>query len=154
MPKGHNANNAPHSDLSTAPQAEFGIKVRVYIEDTDAGGIVYYVNYLKFMERSRTEFLRSFGYHKPAVLDNGLLLVVHSAEVNYRRAAQLDDELTVTTRIASIKRTSVRFEQEVWRGNELLCQGLIRVACVTSDTLKARPLPADIHTKLSKLTKS
>lgn len=55
----------------------FGIPLRVYIEDTDAGGIVYYVNYLKYMERCRTEFLRSLGYHKPAILDGGLLLVVH-----------------------------------------------------------------------------
>ncbi|MDQ2077902.1 tol-pal system-associated acyl-CoA thioesterase [Marinimicrobium sp. ABcell2] len=141
-------------DPSTSTQPEFSITVRVYIEDTDAGGIVYYVNYLKFMERSRTEFLRSFGYDKPAVLDDGLLLVVHSAEVNYRRAARLDDKLTITTSIASLARTSVRFKQNVWRGNELLCQGLIRVACVTGDTLKPRPIPADIHSKLSTLTES
>ena len=66
----------------------FSIPLRVYIEDTDAGGIVYYVNYLKYMERSRTEFLRSLGYDKPAILDGGLLLVVHAAQINYRRPAR------------------------------------------------------------------
>lgn len=128
--------------------------VRVYIEDTDAGGIVYYVNYLKFMERSRTEFLRALGYDKPAVPEQGLLLVVHSAQIDYHRAARLDDQLQVTTGIAALKRTSVSFEQNVWRGNELLCQGLIRVACVTGDTLKPRPIPTDIHAQLLILTES
>ena len=77
----------------------FSFPVRVYIEDTDAGGIVYYVNYLKYMERSRTEFLRSLGYDKPAILEGGLLLVVHTAQVNYRRSARLDDQLQVTTQL-------------------------------------------------------
>src|SRR5690554_7690155 len=115
MPEGQTPNSAP--------QADFGIKVRVYIEDTDAGGIVYYVNYLKFMERSRTEFLRSFGYDKPDILDDGLLLVVHSANVQYRRPARLDDQLQVTTAVAHLARSYVEFQQQVLRGNELLCEG-------------------------------
>ena len=76
------------------PNKEFLLPVRVYIEDTDAGGIVYYVNYLKFMERSRTEFLRSLGYGKTSVLDDGLLFVVHSLSVDYQKSAKLDDELS------------------------------------------------------------
>ena len=70
-------------------QQSFLMSLRVYIEDTDAGGIVYYVNYLKYMERARTEFLRALGYDKPAILSTGQLLVVHSASVNYRRPARL-----------------------------------------------------------------
>jgi 4-hydroxybenzoyl-CoA thioesterase len=123
----------------------FSIPVRVYIEDTDAGGIVYYVNYLKFMERSRTEFLRSFGYDKPAILDDGLLLVVHSAEVQYRRPARLDDQLQVTTSIARLARSYVEFQQQVMRGNELLCEGLIRVACVDGESMKPKAIPAAMH---------
>ncbi len=128
----------------------FSIPVRVYIEDTDAGGIVYYVNYLKFMERSRTEFLRSLGYHKAAILDGGLLLVVHAAEVNYRRSARLDDELQATTRITKLARTYVEFHQQVLRRSELLCEGLVRVACVSAETMRPCALPAEIHSELQK----
>jgi 4-hydroxybenzoyl-CoA thioesterase/acyl-CoA thioester hydrolase len=126
----------------------FNIPVRVYIEDTDAGGIVYYVNYLKYMERSRTEFLRSLGYHKPAILDGGLLLVVHSAQINYRRPARLDDELQVTARIEKLARTNVEFKQLVLRGDELLCEGLIRIACVDAASMKPSALPADMQHQL------
>ena len=74
----------------------FAVTVRVYIEDTDAGGIVYYVNYLKFMERARTEFMRSLGYGKTAIFSDDKMFVVHSANVQYLGAARLDDELSVT----------------------------------------------------------
>ncbi len=127
----------------------FSIPVRVYIEDTDAGGIVYYVNYLKFMERSRTEFLRSFGYDKPAILDDGLLLVVHSAEVQYRRPARLDDQLQVTTTVAHLARSYVEFQQQVLRGNELLCEGLIRIACVDGESMKPKAIPSTMHQQIN-----
>lgn len=126
----------------------FSIPLRVYIEDTDAGGIVYYVNYLKYMERSRTEFLRSLGYHKPAILDGGLLLVVHSAQINYRRSARLDDHLQVTAQIEKLARTNVEFKQQVLRGDELLCEGLIRIACVDAASMKPSALPIDMHHQL------
>ena len=80
--------------------AEFSHKLRVYIEDTDAGGIVYYVNYLKFMERARTEFMRTLGYRKSAIFDSGLMFVVRDMAVNYRLPARLDDELEATARMA------------------------------------------------------
>ncbi len=129
---------------------DFKIPVRVYIEDTDAGGIVYYVNYLKYMERSRTEFLRSFGYDKPAILEGGLLLVVHSAQISYRRAARLDDLLSVSSGIHKLARTYVEFQQTVLRGEEVLCEGLIRVACVNAVSMKPQSLPVDIHQQLDK----
>ena len=126
----------------------FSLPVRVYIEDTDAGGIVYYVNYLKFMERSRTEFLRTLGYHKAAILDGGLLLVVHAANVNYRRSARLDDELQVKTTVANLARTYVEFNQIVMRADELLCEGMVRIACVNSDTMRPCPLPEGLRLQL------
>lgn len=127
---------------------QFSIPLRVYIEDTDAGGIVYYVNYLKYMERSRTEFLRSLGYHKPAILDGGLLLVVHAAQINYRRSARLDDQLHVTAQIEKLARTYVEFKQQVLRDGELLCEGSIRIACVDAVTMKPSAIPADMHYQL------
>jgi len=128
---------------------QFSIPVRVYIEDTDAGGIVYYVNYLKFMERSRTEFFRTLGYHKPALLDDDLIMVVASAQVDYRRSARLDDELQVTTFILKLARTYVEFKQQVYRGQELLCDGFVRVACVKGSTMKPSAFPASMHQQLT-----
>lgn len=133
---------------------DFSIPIRVYIEDTDAGGIVYYVNYLKYMERSRTELFRSLGYHKPAILDEGLLLVVHAAQVNYRRSARLDDQLQVTARVEKLARTYVEFQQQVFRGDELLCEGLIRIACVNADTMKPNAIPAGIHLQLNQFSQT
>jgi len=129
--------------------SQFEIPVRVYIEDTDAGGIVFYVNYLKFMERARTEYMRQLGYDKPAVSSDDKLLVVHSANTQYRRPARLDDLLTATVVIRKLARSYVVFEQKVFRGSELLCESEIKVACVTQADLRPVALPekmrADIH---------
>ena len=137
---------------------DFTFPVRVYIEDTDAGGIVYYVNYLKFMERSRTEFLRTLGYDKPAILDDGLLLVVHAAEIEYQRPARLDDELQVSTAVAKLARTYIEFKQQVRRGQgadqELLCLGNIRVACVNSVTMRPHAFPGHMHKQLMNFIES
>jgi 4-hydroxybenzoyl-CoA thioesterase len=115
----------------------FAVTVRVYIEDTDAGGIVYYVNYLKFMERARTEFMRELGYGKTAIFSADKMFVVHSANVQYLGAARLDDELEVTARPLKVARSNIVFEQSVFRGGELLCRGEIRIACV--DRASNRP---------------
>lgn len=130
-------------------QQSFLMSLRVYIEDTDAGEIVYYVNYLKYMERARTEFLRALGYDKPAILSTGQLLVVHSASVNYRRPARLDDLLTVSAVPIKIARSSVTFLQQVFRDEELLCEASIRIACVDASSMKPSALPEDIHAKIS-----
>ncbi|USD22262.1 tol-pal system-associated acyl-CoA thioesterase [Microbulbifer sp. CnH-101-E] len=126
----------------------FGIPVRVYIEDTDAAGIVYYVNYLKYMERARTELLRSLGYDKPAMPQEGVLLVVHSAEVQYRRSARLDDALRATAAIGKLGRAAVTFEQKIWRGDELICEGVVKVACVADDSRRPCALPEPIYSAL------
>ncbi|MCQ3828192.1 tol-pal system-associated acyl-CoA thioesterase [Microbulbifer elongatus] len=126
----------------------FSIPIRVYIEDTDAGGIVYYVNYLKYMERARTELVRALGYDKPAMPQQGLLLVVHSAEVQYRRSAILDDELRATAAVARVGRAAVTFVQKIWRGSEIICEGVVKVACVDDASRKPCAFPQPIHQAL------
>lgn len=125
----------------------FEFPVRVYIEDTDAGGIVYYANYLKFVERSRTELIRSLGYGKTAILEEGLLLVVHSLDARYLAPARLDDELIVTSAIKTIARSYLLFEQQVRRGEQLLCVANTKVACVNPE-MKPTALPSHIRQSL------
>ena len=126
----------------------FSIPVRIYYEDTDAGGIVYYVNYLKFMERARTECLRSLGFAQSQLAGENLLFVVHSAEARYHAPARLDDELRVTAQVLELNRASLRFVQQVWRESDatLLCEGQFLVACVRADSLKPRAIPEALRT--------
>lgn len=127
---------------------EFSLPLRVYIEDTDAGGIVYYINYLKYMERARTEFMRSLGFAKTAILEDKLMFVVHAADVRYLDAAVLDDELLATALPVKAGRTNIVFHQQVRRGDKVLCQGDIRIACVDSELRKPRAMPDAIRQKL------
>ncbi|MEG0964828.1 MAG: tol-pal system-associated acyl-CoA thioesterase [Pseudomonas sp.] len=121
----------------------FAHRCRVYYEDTDAGGVVYYVNYLKFMERARTERLRALGFAQSAMAQDNLLFVVHSSEARYHAPARLDDELRVTAQVLELNRASLRFVQQVWREKDatLLCEGQFLVACVRADTFKPRAIP-------------
>jgi len=125
------------------------IPVRVYIEDTDAGGIVYYVNYLKFMERARTELMRQLGYGKAALFDDDKMFVVHSLQCNYSASAVLDDELVVSACIKHSGRSYVLFEQAIKRGNELLCSSEVKVACVSRTTAKPVAMPAAMRAALT-----
>lgn len=122
--------------------------LRVYIEDTDAGGIVYYVNYLKFMERARTEFLRHLGFSKVAILSDEKMLVVHSLSSQYKRPAKLDDLLTVSAEVIKLSRVSITFKQEVFRGSELLCVGEVKIACVDSKSMQPSKLPKTMYTRV------
>jgi len=121
----------------------FTHRCRVYYEDTDAGGIVYYVNYLKFMERARTERLRSLGFAQSQLAGEDLLFVVRSSEASYHAPARLDDELLVSAEVVEMKRASLRFRQQVRRAEDdlLLCEGQFLVACVRTENLKPRPIP-------------
>ena len=121
----------------------FALRCRVYFEDTDAGGIVYYVNYLKFMERARTERLRALGFAQSQLAEDGLLFVVHSAEARYLAPARLDDEVIVSAQVVELNRVSLRFRQQVWRASDsvLLCEGYFLVACVRADNFKPRAIP-------------
>ncbi len=125
--------------------------VRVYIEDTDAGGIVYYVNYLKFMERARTETLRALGHEHALNTLTDVQFVVRRAEVRYHRPARLDDALMVSARLVQLRRASLLFHQEVRRGDELLCAATIDVACLRHSDLRPQALPADVHASLTSL---
>lgn len=121
---------------------EFKWPVRVYIEDTDAGGIVYYINYLKFMERARTEFLRHLGFDHAEMMQQGTMFVIHSSEINYREPAQLDDELQVTVAITDIKRTHLTFKQQIYCGARLLTEANIKGVCVIKKNMKPCAIPA------------
>jgi len=127
----------------------FSLPVRVYIEDTDAGGIVFYANYLKYFERARTEFLRSKGFELRAGMEDGVNYVVHSLEVKYRQPAKLDDQLNVFASVEKLGRTFLLFRQ--WVANEkeqILVEGLVKIACINLDTQKPRALPAELLGKL------
>ncbi|WP_207061938.1 tol-pal system-associated acyl-CoA thioesterase [Motiliproteus sp. SC1-56] len=122
--------------------APFTYRLRVYIEDTDLGGIVYYVNYLKFMERARTELLRELGFEQTKLRSAGVIFVVHSLDSRYLKPAQLDDELNVETVIEQASAATLAFRQNVARlDGTLLCSACVKVATVAADSLKPTRTP-------------
>ena len=127
---------------------EFSVKLRVYIEDTDAGGIVYYVNYLKFMERARTEYMRAQGYGKDYIFKHDLMFVVHEVALKYLKPAVLDDELEATVQLQELRGATMRMQQSVRRQGQLLVSGDVTIACVDRSTLKPRRIPREIIDKL------
>ncbi len=124
--------------------------VRVYWEDTDGGGIVYYANYLKFMERARTEWLRSFGLDQSRLArEQGLIFTIVEVQIEYRRPARLDDELRVSCVAEAQGRASFAFRQDIVRkaqdgSGELIASAQTRAACLDAKTLKPRPLPEEL----------
>ncbi len=129
-----------------APEAaaEFSLPLRVYIEDTDAGGIVYYVNYLKYMERARTDFMRSLGLDRAAIFNAELMFVVADISLRYHLPARLDDMLEATARLEQVRGASLRLWQSVRRGVDTLVEGSVQIACVDAGTLQPRRIPADM----------
>ena len=125
--------------------------IRVYYEDTDAAGIVYYANYLRFIERGRTEFLRALGHDQNVLMKEGVAFAVRAIEAEYLKPARLDDLLTVTTSIAALGRAQLTFAQRVLRGHELLLDAKIRVACIDPATGRPIRMPRAIHEQLSAL---
>jgi acyl-CoA thioester hydrolase len=120
----------------------FSWPARVYWEDTDAGGIVYYANYLRYLERARTEWLRSFGFSQGTLAqDGGIVFAVVSLNIEYRRPARLDDELTISCAPRTEGSASVHFAQRVIRQDELLIEADVRVACLDARTLKPKRIP-------------
>jgi acyl-CoA thioester hydrolase len=128
--------------------------LRVYWEDTDAGGVVFYANYLKFFERARTEWLRTLGFsQQQMLLEARVMFVVADTALRYLRAARLDDLLEVTVAVAEAGRASLRLSQQAWRDDELLAEGEIRIGCVAAGDGSAagfRPcrIPAAILEKI------
>jgi acyl-CoA thioester hydrolase len=127
--------------------------VRVYFEDTDAGGVVYYANYLRYLERARSEWLRAMGFDQRKLMDEtGLGFAVRAVAAEYLRPARLDDDLRVTCSIKTLGRAQVIFEQTVERGAETLLTATVRLACMDLARGKAAAVPAEIHEQLAKLT--
>ena len=136
--------------LLPRPERAFVWPVRVYWEDTDAGGIVYYATYLKFMERARTEWLRALGCDQASMrARHRLQFVVARANVEYRRPARFDDRLDVAVRVLALRRASVELSQHVRSaGRELLCHAEIRVGCVDIETFRPRGIPISLQQEL------
>ena len=132
---------------------EFSWPVRVYYEDTDSGGVVYHSNYLNFMERCRTEWLRELGYEQDYLIEHEkLIFAVRSITADYHKPARFNDALTVTVAVEKSGKVSIDFVQKIWRGAELLCEGHVRIASLDSDRLKPKKLPAGIAAKLEQIT--
>ena len=128
--------------------AEFRLPIRIYVEDTDAGGIVFYANYLKFMERARTELMRSLGFDKPALFDD-MQFVVCEVSLKYHSPAVLDDQISVTAVLGKASRVSFEMTQQVFRGDELLVEGWVKVACVNSATKRPQGMPKPMFRALN-----
>jgi acyl-CoA thioester hydrolase len=123
--------------------------VRVYYEDTDAGGIVFYANYLKFFERARTEWLRALGVNQHDMREqHGAIFVVKNASIDYHAPAKLDDVITLTLWIEKLGRASVQFVQQASCGAALLASARVKVGCIDQAALKPRPLPDAVAAKM------
>lgn len=136
--------------------SDFTWTIRVYYEDTDAGGVVFYANYLKFFERARTEWLRAAGVGQHAMTDrHGVMFVVKSTALDYHAPARLDDELKLTVVVEKMGRASVQFVQQAWRSNdageELLATGRIKVGCVDAVRFRPSEIPQDVLASIKKL---
>ncbi|MGC8701949.1 MAG: tol-pal system-associated acyl-CoA thioesterase [Thiomonas sp.] len=141
----------------TAPT--FTWPVRVYWEDTDAGGIVYYANYLKFFERARTEWLRSLGLAQSELAaQSGLVFVVADLQLRYAAPARLDDALQIQLRVLDLGAASLQVAQQAWRTDaqgapvSLLCEAPVRVGCVQSASLRPARIPADVRARITRWT--
>jgi len=119
--------------------------VRVYYEDTDSGGVVFYANYLSFMERARTEYLRHFGFEQDQLIEQqNTIFAVRSVQLDYLSPARFNDQLIVTANIIEQKKVSMLFEQKIYRLSQpehILCQGQVRIACLRADTFKPIAIP-------------
>jgi acyl-CoA thioester hydrolase len=136
---------------------EFHWPLRVYYEDTDTGGVVYYANYLKFFERARSEWLRHAGIAQQVLTEQDhVMFVVKSAAIDYHLPAKLDDQLEISVRVEKLGKASVNFYQEAWRQNkdsrELLCHGRVRVGCIHVMSLRPIPIPSAVLEKIDHLS--
>jgi acyl-CoA thioester hydrolase len=124
---------------------DYRFSIRVYWEDTDAGGVVYYANYLRFFERARTEWLRALGVAQQRLRDDhGVIFIVAESTVRYLRPARLDDQLHVTVGMRDAGRASLTLAQAAWRGDTLLAEGTVRIGCVDAGTFRPQRIPSSI----------
>ncbi|TAH11314.1 MAG: tol-pal system-associated acyl-CoA thioesterase [Curvibacter sp.] len=131
--------------MGVVPPLPNPFPIRIYWEDTDAGGVVFYANYLKFFERARTEWLRAAGVGQQVLREEtGAMFVVAEVHMRYLAPAKLDDSIVVSVQVVERGAASMVLAQEAWRGDTLLAQGQIRIGCVQADTLKPRRIPAQV----------
>ena len=127
--------------------------MRVYYEDTDAGGIVYYANYLKFCERARTEWLRDLGVEQDIWLTEGTAFVVRHVDLDLKLPARFNDLLAVQTTVTELKRATVTFKQQVLNQHQqLICTALVKAACVSIEKMKPVAIPAPIAEVIKRAT--
>ncbi|GAB6141829.1 tol-pal system-associated acyl-CoA thioesterase [Methylosoma difficile] len=124
----------------------FSWPIRVYYEDTDAGGVVYYANYLKFFERARTEMLRAAGFEQDQLLaEQGVLFVVRSVQADYLTPARFNEQLLVHCEITEAKKASLTFAQMISRGDAIVCKALVRIACLDAKTMRPKAIPENLQ---------
>ena len=124
---------------------KFNWPVRVYYEDTDAGGVVFYANYLKFFERARTELLRSLGFEQDELIkDQGVIFVVRSVRIDYLKPARFNEQIQVSAEVTEAKKTTFMFAQEITRADDLLCKGEVRIACLDALSMRPKAIPPAI----------
>lgn len=140
------------TDVQSGQTAPFALPVRVYWEDTDAGGVVYYANYLRFLERARSDWLRELGLDQERMrTTENAQLVVRSVHCEYLKPARLDDELLVTAAVSAIGKASFSFSQTVEKKREILLTAEVKAACLDAKTLRARRFPASLVKALAPL---
>ena len=125
--------------------------LRVYYEDTDAQGVVYYANYLKFFERARTEFLREVGYEQMKLMQEKIIFVVRGLALNLLKPARLDDKLIIKTSLIKLGKVSFDFEQVASVNDHKIAKANIKCGCLHSETFSPSPLPEYLHTGMKKL---
>lgn len=130
----------------------FSLKVRVYYEDTDAGGVVFYANYLKFMERARTEWLREAGFEQDRLMqEEGVVFAVTSVNMDFLKPAHFNEQLDVTVAINKLGRASLKVSQQILRDGELLNRADVKLACVDQESFTATRLPESIYNTIKSL---
>lgn len=147
-----------HASTPPAPvegKRLFSLPVRVYYEDTDAGGVVYYANYLRFCERARTEVLRALGFEQNQLsVEQDILFVVRAIQADYLRSASLDDLLDVTTTISKLGHASLNFAQQIRCGGALIFAANITIACIRASTKRPTPIPPAIRALFATLVET
>jgi acyl-CoA thioester hydrolase len=120
----------------------FSWAVRVYYEDTDAGGVVFYANYLKYLERARTEYLRALGYEQDELMTKaGVIFAVRSLQIEYIKSARFNQMVQVSAKITNFKKASLEFAQQITHDEQLLVTADVRIACLDVDTMKPKAIP-------------
>lgn len=125
--------------------SQFNWPVRVYYEDTDSGGVVYHANYLNFMERARTEWLRALGFEQPLLqADLGIIFVVHSMALAFKKPAYFNDLLEINSELIKMGHGSIEFLQRIMRNETMLLEAKVKLACVDAGSFKPLPIPVVI----------